>query len=73
MSKKPETMPLYIAIAPIGVYLQSCVKCKHDQFVLISNNKYLACAKCKAKIAEFNPTFTKALSQGGECGDHTLH
>jgi len=71
--KKPETMPLYIAIAPIGVFLQRCVKCRHDQFELIDNDEHLACAKCKTIIAKFSSDFTKALGCTGECESCTLH
>lgn len=63
---KSETMPLYIAITPIGVYLQSCVKCGHGQFKLIDDNEWLVCAKCDSRIARFDAGFTAALSGGNE-------
>ena len=59
--EKPKDMPLYIAIEPIGVYLQRCCKCKHDRYHLIDDSKYLACAKCNAVIAEYDPVYTAAL------------
>lgn len=71
--KKPETMPLYIAIPPIGVFLQSCVKCDCDQFKLIDNNKYLACAECGVKIARFNAIFTAALESTGNNSSVSVH
>jgi len=71
--KKPETMPLYIAISPHGVYLQSCVKCKSDQFKLVDNNEHLACAKCGTKIARYNATFTAALEGTGNNDSASLH
>jgi len=40
--KKPETMPLYIAIPPFGVYIQVCVKCGHGKFKPTEDNKFLA-------------------------------
>jgi len=71
--KKPETMPLYIAISPIGVFLQSCVKCGHDQFKLIDDNTHLACAKCEARIAKFDAIHTAALGGTGQDSSVTLH
>ena len=71
--KKPETMPLYIAITPFGVYLQSCVECGCDQYKLVDDNNYLACAECGSKIAVFDPVFTAALEGKGGCDNCMIH
>lgn len=70
---KPETMPLFIAIAPYGVFLQFCVKCGHEDFILIEDNTYLACAKCGAKIAKWNAEYTAKLESVRCCDNCTMH
>ena len=70
--KKPETILLYIAISPIGVYLQSCVKCGCGEFKLIDDNEYLACAECGGRIAKFDAIHTAAL-EGGHDRNAILH
>ena len=69
---KNEPTVLYIGIPPIGVYVQSCAKCAHDKFIRIDQDKYLVCAKCKTKIAEFSANHTAALENKGGCEGCTL-
>ena len=68
-----ESRPLYIWIHPFGVFPQFCTLCGCKKFGLVEDNKFWACGKCGAKIAEWDAEQTAKVENTKDCDGCTKH